>query len=132
MSATGGSRFGYSQGQWDLAKDEMRRLLVKKARTTGDELISYSQLVAQVRTIRFEANDYALPHMLGEISTEEDALGRGMLTVLVVHQSDDGMPGSGFFDLARQLGRDVSDRERLWAQELARVISVWSNPTLRP
>ena len=47
--------------------------------------------------------------MLGEISSEEDAAGRGMLTVLVVHRAGDMQPGPGFFELAKQLGRNTSN-----------------------
>ena len=35
--------------------------------------------------------------MLGEISSAEDAAGRGMLTVVVVHKAGDMQPGPGFF-----------------------------------
>jgi hypothetical protein len=44
-----------------------------------------------------------------------------MLTVLVVHKGD-VMPGDGFFELARSLGRDVRDREKVWIAEFNRVI----------
>jgi hypothetical protein len=61
--------------------------------------------------------------MLGEISTESDAQGRGMLTVLVVHGDGDMRPGPGFFQLAKKLGRDVADRDRCWSDELSDVLS---------
>ena len=41
--------------------------------------------------------------ILGEISTYEHEHSRPMLSVLVFH-ADDGMPGDGFFNLARKLG----------------------------
>jgi hypothetical protein len=62
--------------------------------------------------------------MLGEISEEEDALGRGMLSVLVVHKGDGQRPGSGFFQLANKLGRDTSDKDLCWTIELQRVLDV--------
>lgn len=111
MSATPGTRFGYTQGEWDQAKEEMRRVLVEHARAS--QTIEYSELVALVRTIRLEPDSHALAHMLGEISTEEDALGRGMLTVLVVHKGADGMPGPGFFDLPQARPRYVRPRTSL-------------------
>jgi len=40
--------------------------------------------------------------MLGEISQEEDAAGRGMLSVIVVHKVGDMQPGPGFFQLAKK------------------------------
>ena len=42
-----------------------------------------------------------------------------MLTVLVVHKTGDMEPGKGFYELAHSLGRDISDRERCWSDELA-------------
>ena len=61
--------------------------------------------------------------MLGEISEEEDAAARGMLSVLVVHKGGDLMPGPGFFDLAASLGRNTTDRLKFWAEEFADVLS---------
>jgi hypothetical protein len=62
--------------------------------------------------------------MLGEISPEEDAAGHGMLTVIVVHKHDQ-QPGQGFFELAEELGRDVSDRPQYWIQDWNRVRTYW-------
>jgi hypothetical protein len=54
-------------------------------------------------------------------SSEEDAAGRGMLSVIVIHQGGDGRPGPGLFVLARELGRDVRDKEIFWVTEVALV-----------
>ncbi len=51
---------------------------------------------------------------------------RGMLTVIVVHRDGDMEPGPGFFELARELGRDTSDILRCWIEELKKVHKVWS------
>src|SRR5271157_623716 len=64
--------------------------------------------------------------MLGEISTEEDAAGRGMMTVIVVNGQGEKLPGAGFFKLARRLGRHVSDERAFWMEELGRVYRCWS------
>lgn len=63
--------------------------------------------------------------MLDEISDEEDQAGRGMLSVIVVHKSGDQKPGSGFFKLAKKLGRETSDTDKCWIEELNRVYSYW-------
>ena len=118
------ARYGIELPEWENAREEMRRVLITQAQE--GQPTSYSELVNRVRTIRLEPESYALAAMLGEISEEEDALGRGMLTVLVVHKHGDPMPGQGFFDLAKKLGRDVSDRERCWIEESRRVLDVWS------
>jgi hypothetical protein len=72
------------------------------------------------------AHDPRLFHLLGEISPEEDAAGRGMLTVVVVHKVGDMEPGPGFYKLAKQLGRSSSNQMECWVDELHRVHAVWS------
>lgn len=101
--------------------------MIEKARTRST--ISYSDLVARIRNIHLDPRDTRLDHFLGEISSDEESKGRGMLTVLVVHKTGDMEPGKGFYELARSLGRDVSDRERCWSDELRRVYAVWSQVT---
>jgi hypothetical protein len=62
-----------------------------------------------------------LAALLREISMEEDAAGRGLLSAVVVRGS--GLPGGGFFQLAEERGRDTSDREACWRAEHARVVA---------
>jgi hypothetical protein len=70
--------------------------MVDRAKVRG--LIPYSDLVKKIKNIKLEAHDPRLFHMLGEISSEEDTAGRGMLTVVVVHKVGDMQPGPTFFD----------------------------------
>jgi hypothetical protein len=116
---------GFAQSDWDAAKEEARVIMIRRARARST--ISYSELVSQIRSIRLDPHDARLDHFLGQISSEEDSEGRGMLTVLVVHKSGDLEPGRGFYELAGSLDRDVSDRERCWAEELKLVYEVWSD-----
>ena len=64
--------------------------------------------------------------MLEEISREEDAAGRGMLSALVVHKTGEQKPGGGFFTLAEKLGRDITDRDKVWIEEVIKVRAAWS------
>ena len=89
-------------------------------------VIAYSDLVGRITRCDLDARDPRLDHLLGEISSDEDDAGRGLLTVVVVHKSGDMKPGSGFFELARSRGRDTEDQERFWADELDRVHDTWS------
>jgi hypothetical protein len=116
----------FSQDQWDDAKREVRDLLVQRAKVRG--MIPYSELAGKIQSMSFEAHDQRLFHLLGEISSEESAAGRGMLSVIVVHKVGDMQPGPGFFDLAGRLGRDTSDILRCWVEELKKVHAVWSTP----
>jgi hypothetical protein len=113
------STYGYPLNAWEQAKKEAIRAILTES-SKGP--VSYSDLAKRIRRINFDPHDYAFPHPLGQISVEEDAAGRGMLTVLVVRQ-EDGMPGSGFFDLAQRMGRDVRDKERCWSDEAKLVLS---------
>ena len=116
------TKYGYSPSDWEKAKREMRNILIDIAKKQGT--IFYSELVRKVLIISIEANSYALADMLGQISTAEDAAGRGMLSAVVVRK-ENNRPGKGFFELARVLGRDISDEEKFWINEVNRVHSSW-------
>jgi hypothetical protein len=117
-------RYGFADADWTVAKTEMTAILVERAKLRG--AIPYSDLVRQVRTIHLEPDSPALAAMLGEISEAEDAAGRGMLTVIVVHKHGDMQPGPGFFELAESLGRNTQDIVKCWVEELKRVHHYWS------
>ena len=88
------SKDGRPVGVWAEAKEEARQALIAEAKK--HQTIYYSELVDGVQTLRLEPNFYGLAHMLGDISSAEDASGRGMLTVIVVHKQSDMQPGPGF------------------------------------
>ena len=48
-----------------------------------------------------------------------------MLTVIVVHKEGDMQPGPGFFELARELGRDTGDVLKCWVDEVRKVHAAW-------
>lgn len=109
---------------WDSAKREAREALIATARSAKG-MITYGQLCERISSLKLEPDSEVLRLLLGEISTEEDAEGRGMLTVVVVHQGGNGRPGSGFFKLASRLGRDTHDRDQFWTKEFAKVREAW-------
>lgn len=121
---------GFPKCDWDAAKEEAKAIMIGRAKVRG--MIPYSDLARQIKSLRLEAHDTRLFHMLGEISSEEDAAGRGMLSVIVVHKDGDMQPGPGFFELANTLSRDTSDILECWVNELHRVHAVWSKipPTI--
>ena len=73
------THYGYDIDDWNTAKEEMRQAMIGRARVRG--MIPYSDLCKQVTAITLEPHSHALAAMLGEISADEDAAGRGMLTV---------------------------------------------------
>ena len=119
------NKYGFASPAWDAAKNEAKSILIEVARRKGR--IAYSELVAQISAIDIEAHDPRMFHLLGEISTEEEKAGRGMLTAIVVHKSGDMQPGPGFFKLAKSLGKDTSDTLACWVGEFNRVHDYWAN-----
>ena len=122
-----GSDFGISKDTWETAKSQARTMMIERARKRGT--IPYSDLVQVITAIQFKPRDIRLFHLLGEISSEEDAASRGMLTVVVVHKNGDMQPGPGFFELAKHLGRNTTDILKCWISELKRVHAIWSKPS---
>ena len=107
---------------WDKAKEEAH--LVIREVASRRSLIFYSDLVKRITSCELEPHGNALAEMLGEISTEEDITGSGLLSAVVVRK-EDGRPGSGFFRLAKRRGREFPDtksgKDRFWSKEVNRV-----------
>ncbi len=65
--------------------------------------------------------------ILGEISEDEVNQDRPMLSAVAVGTS--GIPGPGFFDFARKLGKQFDDspegRKRFWRAETKAVYEAW-------
>jgi hypothetical protein len=121
------ARFGFTDTEWKCAKKEALRILSTTAAKRG--MIPYGDLAREVTSIRFEPHQSSLWWLIGEISEDEDKAGHGMLSVIVVHKHGDMEPGTGFFELAENLGRDVTDRTAFWVSELHQVHGYWSNRT---
>ena len=117
------TKFGYPESVWMKAKEEARDILIQRASSRINQTISYSKLAEMVRSISFDAHDHSFHALLGEISEEEQENGNGMLSVLVVHKNGPQMPGTGFFELARELGYEFSDEEEFWIKEFNNVLS---------
>ena len=67
-------------------------------------------------------------HILGEISEDEFRAGRPMLSAVAVNVK--GKPGSGFFTLARDLGRPCreGEEEAFWEAERDATYATWRRP----
>jgi len=99
-------KYGFSEEEREEAKEEIKKILITRAKIKSP--ISYSELASQIMTIAIEPHAHALHDMLGEITIAEDNAGRGLLSALVIHKDGDGMPGQGFFDVAKKRGKDTS------------------------
>jgi hypothetical protein len=120
-----GFNHGFAQSDWNAAKAAARQVMIECARSR--RMIPYSDLVRQITRIRLQAHDARLSHFLGEIASEEDERGRGLLTVVVVHKSGDMQPGPGFFELAQSRGRNTSNIVECWVDELKKVFAYWAD-----
>jgi hypothetical protein len=120
-----------SPDQWAEAREEIRSILIELARS-GDEFISYAELVKQVRSVQIQPDSQALALLLDEVSESEDLAGRGMLSALVVPKTGDQMPGPGFFNLVERLGKRMSkdgtllDDKAVLSKELREIWSSWN------
>lgn len=117
-------KYGFPAADVEKATEEARSILIRTAK--AETTIAYSELAEQVQAIPLEPHSAAMDGILGDLSEEEDTYGRRMISVVVVHKEGDKRPGKGFFDLAKELGYDVSDRELLWVQQLKKVHDYWS------
>jgi hypothetical protein len=119
--------FKYPLSDWLTAKREARAAMV--AAIQRGRTITYGELTAKISTIHFEPDAHVFHELLGQISKTENDEGRGMLSVVVVYGTGEkrGQPGDGFFKLARELGRDVHNRDEFFSLEFRRVQQAWQN-----
>jgi len=113
--------YGHKTAAWEQSKKEAIRAILEKARSGGDPTISYLDLTRRIGSIPFDPDGHDFHYLLYEISREEDEACRGLLSALVVRR-DDRHPGDGFWDVAKERGRDVTDKERCWVDEVKEVL----------
>lgn len=115
-------KYGFSPENWSALKTEIRSLLIDTAKSAR-RTIAYSGLTEKIVSANFVPHSAILSAALTEISQEENAAGRGMLSAVVVRK--DGAKKNGFIRVAAGLGRDVSDPERCWDTEIEQVCRYW-------
>lgn len=93
--------------------DDTLRALLREVAAAG-ETITYEELRQQVGL------EGDLVPLLRSVSVAEDEAGRGLLSAVVV-QSSSGRPGAGWFRLAAERGRDVTDPDAAWQAERAKL-----------
>ena len=120
------TRYGITDARWQSAVAEATAILRHCARSQPGT-ITYSGLAAQLSSISIQPHDLAMDYLLEQVSREEHAACRPLLSVIVVHKGGDMSPGSGFYDLARELDFHVSDRVAFWCSEFQRVTDYWRN-----
>lgn len=116
-----------------LNKDDVRAYLIELAKQR--KTCGYKELAEDIAgpgSYTIGNNDgNVVAGRGGEISREESKAGRPLLSVLIVNQSN-GLPGDGFFKLAREEGLfhgnvdDNNDKREYTKYELVRVWDYWS------
>jgi len=120
----GVSRYMSSRTEWEILKDEAKRILADRAKVRG--MMTYSELSDRIMSKRLSPRGPQLFRLLDEISTDEYQAGRGLLSCIVVHKVGDMEPGVGFYDLAKRMGYRSGDKLALWVKELHRVHAAWA------
>ncbi len=116
----------YGSSYWDQF-DHLRVGFAMADVARRRETITYDNLAARVWSQPPRPDEEELHVLIMLASYSEDFHDRGLLSAVVVNESD-GMPGDDFFDLAERRGRDVSNREACWKAELAKVYEEQSKP----
>ena len=114
--------------------DPVREEMIHFARMRG--LVNYEVLAHTVGlpTERYMLQNL-LPKLLGQISTDECAAKRPMLSAIVIRK-DKKVPGDGFFKLAQDLGfletgATRAESTEFWKQEKEDVFREWSDRASR-
>lgn len=105
------------------AKEEMRSCLIDLARRR--EIVTYTDLCAMIQSVHLHPHSFIFMHILTDVCREEAERGHGMLCALVVSKTT-GIPGAGYFRGMAAMGRDVSEFEASWREELEQVFDFWS------
>ncbi len=108
--------------------DEVYAKLVETARK--GKRINYAEIGEIMRiTTRGSAMARKVGQILDEINEDEHNNGRPMISAVVVNKQC-GIPGAGFYNLARKLRKlkGVSDLEELefWLKEVRTVFDYWN------
>jgi hypothetical protein len=103
--------------EWSALVERTRSILLEVARAGGT--VTYGQLRQRLGVELPHRGPGDLAALLGAASLAEERAGRGLVSVVVVGPS--GRPGAGWFRLAAEEGRDVSDKEESWQRERQRL-----------
>jgi hypothetical protein len=128
VKAAGHGGFQREVGQVALSREEraLRILLIDVARRRTTT--TYSEVASALRSftsIRLEKPFTPMHHWLGSVSSFEHERERPLLSVLVVGV-DSGLPGNGFFTLARDLGHDLDDEKVFADQQTEWCHEIWA------
>jgi hypothetical protein len=124
--------YGYPREQWAPARTWMTRRLQAVARSQAK--ITYGELCSEARAqniIDLEPHGTPLAGLLGQINVLEQERDRPLISCVVVHATDDYLPGVGFWNMAKEMNLAVGNTEDehllFWTRELTRCHAYWKN-----
>jgi hypothetical protein len=108
---------------WDTLRVKARELLESRLRSSGPEFTytEFRNLLERRTGQYFGVRDKQFHKLLCDVCRETEKEGKGLISVIVVHAGPDKLPGSEFFLLAEELGRNVVDHRQFWDKENQRV-----------
>jgi len=122
----------FGEPNWFDARAEVTRRLRAVARRQSK--ITYSELCDSLRAdgiIDLAPHGSPLAWMLGQINVLEAQQGRPLISSIVVHKTDDWLPGVGFWNIAQLMGLNIGNTEAekvaFWAREFGRCHDYWRN-----
>jgi hypothetical protein len=95
---------------------EIRLQSIKAIIKYGIATKTYVNYVPLAKAVGMFSGGTELATILGEIMQEDHKSG-GPLTCSVIVGSQSGMPGKGFFDMARSLGFQVPNDQAFWKSQ---------------
>lgn len=98
----------------------------RRARPRSFTVAIHAEFLGSIQAIKIEKRGLLLRSFLFEISWEESAAGRGMLTALIVTKTGSG-PDAVLAHLAESLGLQIRDIDAFWIQEMDRVFESWAD-----
>ena len=108
-------------------KDEIKEIMANQAGMK--KTIYYGDLCRKISSVNLTPNDQLLHDILGELSIESVKANKDMLSVFAIRR-DTGMPGKGFFNLARGLGYRFDTWEQFFKEQIELVHNQYRDPTI--
>jgi hypothetical protein len=96
-----GSRFGFTDEQWALAKDEVREAILEAA--YDRRMTWYGEVADGVSVVRLDPHSALMIALLGAVFEDEHKAERSAQTSIVTHKYGDKESGPGFYDKDKSL-----------------------------
>ncbi|MDX2140232.1 MAG: hypothetical protein SF123_19255 [Chloroflexota bacterium] len=116
-----GAKVKLTDGEMTTVRAAMHAILIDYARQR--KTITYSELAVQL-PIYLHPHSFVFSRLLRDVCGAAFAAGEGQLCALVVSKQT-GLPSSGYFVGTAAPGRDMSDLEAAWREDLNAVFERW-------